>query len=113
MQFAMMKSANGNSELVADFPPHRALFCKLDVVRIRGGSTANKAGVRGHKLQMLPVALAHRLADHRDRPAARIVARGMAILVVVVSFRSRRLSFTELVQSPGEGVLNGLGVFGR
>ena len=53
MEFAMMKSANGNSELVADFPPHRALFCKLDVVGIRGGSTANEAGLRGHKLQML------------------------------------------------------------
>jgi hypothetical protein len=34
MQFAVVVSAEGHCETVADFPPHRSLLCKLDVVRV-------------------------------------------------------------------------------
>src|SRR5579864_2475733 len=48
MQLAVMKPAEGNREAVADFPPHRALFCKLEVVGIRRGSTTSQTGLGGH-----------------------------------------------------------------
>jgi len=34
MQLAMVQPANRNGELVADFPPHRSLLGKFDVVGI-------------------------------------------------------------------------------
>jgi hypothetical protein len=36
------------------------------------GFAADETGLRGHKLQMLAVALAHGLADDRDRLLGRI-----------------------------------------
>src|SRR5579872_3101700 len=66
MQLAVMKPAQRNREAVADFSPHRALFCKFEVVGIRRGSTTNQTGLRGNKLQMMAIALAHGLSDDSD-----------------------------------------------
>ena len=63
VKFPMVQPANRNGEPVADFPPHRPLLCKLDVVGIRRGSAADETGLRGHKLKMFAIALTHRLAD--------------------------------------------------
>jgi len=68
----MMQAADGDAESVADLPAHRDLLRKLEVVGIRRGSTANEAGLRGHKLQVFAVALAHGLGDDRDRRLGRI-----------------------------------------
>ena len=62
----MVQPADGNREPVADFPPHRSLLCKLDVVGIGWGSAADKTGLSGHKLQVFAVALTHRFADDCD-----------------------------------------------
>ena len=62
----MVQSADGNSEPVADFPPHRQLLGKLDVVRIRRSSSANEARLSGHKPQVFAIALSHRFADYGD-----------------------------------------------
>jgi hypothetical protein len=72
VQFTVVQSTDRDGEPVADFPPHRPLFGKLDVVRIRWGSAADKTGLRGHELQMLAVALAHGLVDDVDRLFASI-----------------------------------------
>ena len=68
----MVQPADWDGEFVADLPPHRALFGKSDVVRIRWGSAADETGLRGHELQMLAVALAHGFADDIDRLFGRI-----------------------------------------
>jgi hypothetical protein len=62
VRVAMVQSANGNGELVADLAPHRPLLCELDVVGIRGRSTADETRLSGHKSQMVAVAFAHRFA---------------------------------------------------
>ena len=67
VEFTMVQPADGNGEPVADFPPHRPLLGKLDVVGIRRGSAADETGLRGHKLQVFAVALSHRFADDGDR----------------------------------------------
>jgi len=67
VQFTVVQSADWDGEPVADCPPHRPLLSELDVVRIRWGSAADKTGLRGHKLQVFAVTLAHGLADDRDR----------------------------------------------
>src|SRR5204862_472110 len=67
MEFSVMQPAHGNREPVADFSAHRPLLCKLDMVGIRWGSAADKAGLRGHKLQVVTVALRRWLADDDDR----------------------------------------------
>src|SRR5579883_2350371 len=74
MQLAVMKPAKGNREAVTDFPPHRALFCKFEVVGIRRGSTTRQTGLGGNKLQMMAIALAHGLADDGDGLLLRIKA---------------------------------------
>ena len=66
MQFTMMQPADGNGEPVADFPPHRSLLCKLDMVGIRWGSAADKTGLSRHKLQVFAVALTHWFANDGD-----------------------------------------------
>ena len=75
----MVQPADGNGEPVADFPPHRPLLGKLDVMGIRRGSAADEAGLRSHKLQVFAVALSHRFADDGDRLFARI---GLEWLIV-------------------------------
>ena len=68
----MVQPADGNGELVADFPPHRPLLGKLDVVGIRRGPPADETRLRGHKPQMVAIAFAHRFADDGDGLFARI-----------------------------------------
>ena len=72
VQFTMVQPADGNREPVADFPPHRSLLCKLDVVGIGWGSAADKTGLSSHKLQVFAVALRHWFADDGDCLFARV-----------------------------------------
>jgi hypothetical protein len=66
MKFAMMEPANRDGMSVADLSTHRTLLRKPDVVGIRRGSAANQTRLRGHKSQMVAIALAHRFADGND-----------------------------------------------
>ena len=43
VEFTMVQPADRDREPIADFPPHRPLLGKLDVVGIRRGAAANKA----------------------------------------------------------------------
>ena len=63
----MVQPTEGNGEAVADFPPHRPLLCKLDVMGIRRGPTAEETRLRSHKFQVLAIAFSHRFADDGDR----------------------------------------------
>ena len=66
MEFAMVQPADGNREPVADFPSHRSLLRKLDVVGIGWGTAAEETGLGGHKFQVFAVALTHRFANDGD-----------------------------------------------
>src|SRR6516165_501574 len=66
MEFSMMQPTNRNGEPITDFPPHRPLLRKFDVVGIRGRAAADKTGLCGHKPQMVAIALAYRFADDGD-----------------------------------------------
>ena len=72
VKFTVVQSADWDGEAVSDFPPHRPLLGKLDVVRIRWGSAADKTRLGGHELQMLAVTLGHGFADDLDRLLASI-----------------------------------------
>jgi hypothetical protein len=75
----MVQPAEGYGKAVADFPSHRPLFCKLDVVRIRRDPAANKAGLRGHKLQVFAVTISHRLADNSNRFLTKISLKSLIV----------------------------------
>jgi len=66
MELTVVQPANRDGGPVADFPPHRPLLGKLEVVRIGWRSPANQARFSGDKLQVFAIALTHRFADHRD-----------------------------------------------
>lgn len=59
----MMQPADGNGELVTNFAAHRRLFRELEVVGVRGASSADETGLRAHKPQVITIALEHWLAD--------------------------------------------------
>ena len=71
VEFTVVQPADGNGEAVADFPSHRPLLCKFDVVGIRRGSAADETGLRGDKLQVFAVTLPHRFTDDGDCLLAR------------------------------------------
>jgi hypothetical protein len=50
VEFTMVQPADRDREPIADFPPHRPLLGKLDVVGIRRGAAANKPRLIGHEL---------------------------------------------------------------
>src|SRR5215212_8645044 len=66
VELTMVQSANGHREPVADLARHGPLLRKLDVVGIRRGPSTDQTRLRGHKLQVVAVALAHRFADGND-----------------------------------------------
>src|SRR5579871_6015232 len=66
VQFTMVQPADGNGEFVADLPPHRPLLGKFDVMGVRRAPPTDEARLRGHKSQMVAIALAYRLADGKD-----------------------------------------------
>ena len=107
----MVQPADGNGELVADFPSHSPLLGKLDVMGIRRGSAADQAGLRSHELQVFAVALAHRFADDGN-----VCSPGSACEWLIVSaicclmLRCVWLKFTELAQRGCKGVLERLGI---
>ena len=72
VEFTMVQPADGNGELVADFPPHRPLLGKLEVVGIRRRTAADQARLSSHKPQMVAVAFALRFADDGDFPRTRL-----------------------------------------
>src|SRR5579863_4387532 len=113
MQLAVMKPAQRNREAIADFPPHRALFCKLEVVGIRRGSTTRQTGLGGHKLQMMAVALPHGLADDGDGLSAGIKANRVTRQLTRLVAWNFPCRFIELAQSRSESALDGLLVFCR
>jgi len=55
VQFAMMRPAQRDGKLVADLLPKSALLGKAQMVRVAGLSAADKAGLVGHKAQVLLV----------------------------------------------------------
>ena len=111
VQLTMVQPADGNGETVTDFPPHRPLLCKFDVVGIRRGPTADEAGLRGHKLQVFAVALTYRLTDDGDCLLARIdLQRLIARAVRLLMSGCARLRFSELAQPRREGVFDRLGI---
>jgi hypothetical protein len=63
VELTVMQPANGDGEPVADFPAHRPLFGKLEVVGIRRDAPADEARLGGHKPQMVAIALPYRFAD--------------------------------------------------
>jgi hypothetical protein len=123
VQFTVVQSADWDGEPVADLPPHRPLLSELDVVRIRWSSTADKAGLGGHELQMLAVALRYGFAQDGDLLRAGIVSHWLVatpIRLLVVRFRCWRClaevskprskcSFDGLSICSGELVLEGEG----
>jgi hypothetical protein len=113
MQFAVMHSANGHGEAVADFPPHRALLRKLDVVRIRRGSPANYAGLRGHEPQMMAVALAYGFANDRDRRSAEILLKWTTVPASRLSFTRFCTESSDPAQFGSEGTLDRSSMFSR
>src|SRR5205823_13348699 len=111
MEFSVMQPAHGNREPVADFSAHRPLLCKLDMVGIRRGSAADKAGLRGHKLQVVTVALRRWLADDDDRVFTSIdMQRVIVTAIRLPRFLCQRLKFGELAQLGREGALDRLGI---
>ena len=68
----MVQTADGYRESVTDFSPHRRLLCKLDVVGIRRGATADKTGLSRHELQVFAVVLSYWFTDDGDRRFAGI-----------------------------------------
>jgi hypothetical protein len=49
VKFTVVQSADGDSETVTDFPPHRPLLREFDVMGIRGGAAADETRLSGHK----------------------------------------------------------------
>ncbi len=107
----MVQPADGNGEAVADFPSHRPLLCKLDVVGIRRGSAADETGLRGHKLQVFAVALTHRFTDDGDCLLARIDLQWLVVRAIrLLMSGCARLRFSQLAQPRREGVFDRLGI---
>jgi len=103
----MVQPADGNGELVADFPPHRPLLGKLEVVGIRRRTAADNAGLRGHELQVFAVALTHWFADNGDRLFAGVSQQWrVAATIRLLIFQCGRLKFSDLAQLGGEGGLD-------
>ena len=92
-----MQPANRHGELIARLPRHCALFGKFDVMGVRRSPSANKAGLRGDKPEMVAIALAYRLADGDDLSSR---ARAFPDLRLAAMSASGRRSSTQLVQ-PG------------
>jgi hypothetical protein len=63
VKFTMVKSADGDGELVADFASHRAWFGKFDMVGIRWAAATDHTRLRGDEPQMIPIAIANGLAQ--------------------------------------------------
>src|SRR5262249_22973794 len=78
MEFAMVQPTDRDGEAIADPPAHRPLLGKLDVVGIRRGAAADKAGLSGHEPQMIAIPLAHGLANDGDFLRARLTLPQMA-----------------------------------
>jgi hypothetical protein len=71
VKLAVVKSADGDGEFVADFATHRGLLGELDVMCIRWDSATNQARLRGDKPQVVSVTFSHRFADDGDLLFAR------------------------------------------
>src|SRR6516225_6315731 len=76
VELAMMQPTDRNGEAVADLAPHRPRLGKPEVMGIRGGSAADKTGLRRHEPQMLAIALSHRPYDGDGRWGAGIQLSG-------------------------------------
>jgi hypothetical protein len=64
MNFAVMSSAKGNRELIADLTAKGRRLCKTEMMRIGGTPAANQAWLLGDGLHMLPVSNS---TGHRQR----------------------------------------------
>ena len=107
----MMQPTNRNGKLIANFPPHRPLFCKLDVMSIRRGSAANETGLRGHKLQVFAVTLRHGFADDGNFLLAKIGLEWLIVSAIrLLMLRYIRLKFVELAQPGCKGILDRQGI---
>src|SRR3954452_1996534 len=63
MQIAMMRSAQGYGELVADLACQGASLGVLVMVRIRGAAGTDETGLGGDELQVITIPHSQRLAD--------------------------------------------------
>jgi hypothetical protein len=87
----MMQPADRNGEPVADLTPHRPLLCKLDVVGICWGSSADQTRLGGYKSQMVAVALAHRFAGRNDALGVDLGRRWLARMAIrLIALRPNR-----------------------
>ena len=66
MELTVVQPANRDGGPVADFPPHRPLLGKFDVVGIGWSAPADETWLASHKPQMVAIALTHRFADDGD-----------------------------------------------
>src|SRR5262249_15125714 len=64
MNFAMMSSAKGNRELIADLTAKGRRLCKTEMMRISGTPAANQTWLLGDRFHMLPVPSS---TGHRQR----------------------------------------------
>ena len=55
VDFAMVTSAQGDSEFVADLPPERSALREAKVMSIRGSPAADQTRMCGDKLDMIAV----------------------------------------------------------
>jgi hypothetical protein len=112
VKLTVVKSADGHSELVADFATHRGLLRELDMMRIRWGSATNQARLRGNKPQVVSVTFSHRFADDSDLLFARAKVSSR-IQRVGWTLVGRRLKAFELAQFCREQILNQLSIYCR
>ena len=62
----MVQPANRNGEFVTDLSSYSPALCKFEVMSIRGRPSADETRLRGHKPQMVAIALPNRLIDRND-----------------------------------------------
>src|SRR5213083_2165310 len=74
VQFAMMKSAKRDRELVAYLTSHGSLFGELDMVSIRRGPSTDQTGLGAYESQMLTVALSKRFTQQNNGVSRRTMA---------------------------------------
>src|SRR6516162_6232329 len=72
MNFAVMSSAKGNRELIADLAAKGRRLCKTEMMRISGTPAANQTWLLGDRFHMLPVT---NPAQHRQRQDRFVDAR--------------------------------------
>jgi hypothetical protein len=69
VEVTMVQPAERNGEFVTDLSSYSPVLCKLEVMSIRGRPSADETRLRGHKPQMVAIALPNRLIDRNDSVA--------------------------------------------